>query len=394
MAHDEKKLLLAELNEYQNRLLVEKSISQQSAHLNKLTRYTPQGLVNWNTNFGIKPLNQEFIEVPFNLNTRNSNGFSEVAKYRPFGMATNNRFSAMPLRPHNYESHFSSLRRSMPTLRSRGLSYFSAFDHSLVPWVSMVEAHHDLNFSLDLQLAYRTMLSSAPTSIIIPIGVHEEFQVPEEIKPPGSNIERYSTTRTPSTSASLQRHTNQVTYPSNAIRSSLREASQVEILPYALYRKYYDEENLSEYQCLIRRHIEVFEANTDDVCSNAQGRHRIIVLGQVGIRCRHCSNLLPRSRMRGSTYYPSSLYGLYQAAQNMASIHFGNFCHILPDTLRLKFQKFRGRTKSNARGGRDYWAECLKTSGIKEMDDGQLRFSKEEKKEILTLECVEGNELP
>jgi hypothetical protein len=50
-----------------------------------------------------------------------------------------------------------------------------------------------------------------------------------------------------------------------------------------------DDDSLSAYQCMVRRQIEIFEARTEDVESNAQGRNKPIVLGQVGIRCRHCT---------------------------------------------------------------------------------------------------------
>jgi hypothetical protein len=41
-----------------------------------------------------------------------------------------------------------------------------------------------------------------------------------------------------------------------------------------------DEEVLAEYQCLLRRQIEFFEASPEDVSSNAQGRNKPIQLGQ------------------------------------------------------------------------------------------------------------------
>jgi hypothetical protein len=42
-----------------------------------------------------------------------------------------------------------------------------------------------------------------------------------------------------------------------------------------------DPENLSEYQCLIRKQIELFEANETDIQAGAQGRNKPIILGQV-----------------------------------------------------------------------------------------------------------------
>ena len=47
-----------------------------------------------------------------------------------------------------------------------------------------------------------------------------------------------------------------------------------------------DEEQLSEYQILVRKQLEIFEATQEDVESNTQGRKKQVTLGQVGIRCR------------------------------------------------------------------------------------------------------------
>jgi hypothetical protein len=80
-----------------------------------------------------------------------------------------------------------------------------------------------------------------------------------------------------------------------------------------------DDNNLSEYQCLLRAQIDLFAATPVDIDGNAQGRNKPIVLGQVGIRCRHChANPSTSRRARGAVYFPAKLSGLYQAAQNMA----------------------------------------------------------------------------
>lgn len=44
--------------------------------------------------------------------------------------------------------------------------------------------------------------------------------------------------------------------------------------------------------------MELFEAQEIDVEAGAQGRNRGIVLGQVGIRCRHVSNFVYRYGVR------------------------------------------------------------------------------------------------
>jgi hypothetical protein len=69
----------------------------------------------------------------------------------------------------------------------------------------------------------------------------------------------------------------------------------------------FDAQSLSSYQCLVRQQIEIFQAVPADVEANAQGRNRPIVLGQVGIRCRHCAILPPKQRKSGAVYFPSKV---------------------------------------------------------------------------------------
>jgi hypothetical protein len=135
-----------------------------------------------------------------------------------------------------------------------------------------------------------------------------------------------------------------------------------------------DDDSLSEYQCLVRKQIELFEARREDVDSNAQGRNRPIVMGQVGIRCRHCTMLPPKHRARGAIYYPAKLYGLYQAAQNMASSHLCEHCQHVPPDIRKELLKLRDR-KSSAGGGKKYWADGVRILGVFEDEDG-LRYEK------------------
>ena len=68
-----------------------------------------------------------------------------------------------------------------------------------------------------------------------------------------------------------------------------------------------DRMRLSPFQCLARQQIELFEATEKDVQSGARGRNNPIILGQVGIRCKHCAHLSPTSRNRGAVYFPTKV---------------------------------------------------------------------------------------
>jgi hypothetical protein len=134
-----------------------------------------------------------------------------------------------------------------------------------------------------------------------------------------------------------------------------------------------DDESLSEYQCLARKQIEIFESNNEDVESTTQGRNRPIVSGQVGIRCRHCKGLSSKDRARGAIYYPSTLNGIYQAAQNMAGRHLCEDCQQIPDSIRQDLVKLRDH-KSSAGGGKKYWTTAARVLGVYEDETGCLRF--------------------
>lgn len=133
-----------------------------------------------------------------------------------------------------------------------------------------------------------------------------------------------------------------------------------------------DIEHLSEYQILVRQQLELFEAAQEDVESNTQGRKKPVVLGQVGLRCRHCAPFALRARGRGAVYYPAKLYGIYQAAQNMAGSHLCQSCQHIPPLIKQELRKLRER-RDNASGGKQYWADGCRALGLYE-DDKCLRM--------------------
>jgi hypothetical protein len=134
-----------------------------------------------------------------------------------------------------------------------------------------------------------------------------------------------------------------------------------------------DDDTFSQYQVVIRKCIELFEAHEADVHSNAQGRNRPVVLGQVGIRCRFCAAVPPKERCKGAMYYPSRLVGLYQAAQNLANSHLVGMCPFVPADIRDQLVSLKDK-KSAAGGGKTEWADRAHNVGVFEDDHG-LRFA-------------------
>jgi hypothetical protein len=129
---------------------------------------------------------------------------------------------------------------------------------------------------------------------------------------------------------------------------------------------------LSPYQCLIRKHIELFEATDREIHSRIKGRNKPIVLGQVGIRCCFCSHIPPSERAKGGMYFPSNLVGIYQAAQILSQQHLMESCQFIHPELRQQFMALRNE-KSLATSGKEYWAKTAQVLGVYE-DQFGLRF--------------------
>jgi hypothetical protein len=139
----------------------------------------------------------------------------------------------------------------------------------------------------------------------------------------------------------------------------------------------YDREVLTEYQCLLRQQIELFEAGPEDIRDNVKGRIKPIRVDQLGMRCRHCKMLPPDSRARGAMYFAYNLEGIYQLAQNMGKKHLCDGCREIPLNVKAQLsQMYRSKENNNRRaGGKAYWVESLAVLGVyKDKTTGMLRL--------------------
>ena len=130
-----------------------------------------------------------------------------------------------------------------------------------------------------------------------------------------------------------------------------------------------DEETLSEYQCFLRKQLEIFEAGKDDIRCTAQGRNTAILLKQVGVRCRHCAPLPRAAKTKGAVYYSRTIGGIYQIAQNMSKVHLCERCQRIPSDVRKKLNALRVHNR-RAACGIGYWSDGLRALGVYE--DGQI----------------------
>jgi hypothetical protein len=163
-------------------------------------------------------------------------------------------------------------------------------------------------------------------------------------------------------------NTNSPTRISNAM--PMQELSVPSKLPFCLAQPA-DHNILSEHQQFLRFQIEVFEATEKDVRTHVRGRNKPIVLGQVGIRCRHCAHLSASRRQKGATYFPASTIGLYQAAQNMCTAHIQcGLCSEMPDQIKDHFKQLIATKSFTSGAGKPYWSKSAKGMGLVDTEEG------------------------
>lgn len=132
-----------------------------------------------------------------------------------------------------------------------------------------------------------------------------------------------------------------------------------------------DSSRLSSHQLLLRYQIEVFQATDDDINTHTRGRNKPIALSQVGLRCRHCASLPVAQRKKGSTYFPATLMGIYQAAQNMSTTHMQcGLCHKMPEDIKTLFARLLPTKVSSTGAGRQAWAVAGQKLGLVDTKEG------------------------
>lgn len=143
-----------------------------------------------------------------------------------------------------------------------------------------------------------------------------------------------------------------------------------------------DAKHLNPLHCFVRRHIEVFAADKEDMSAPSPGRKTRVVLGQVGIRCVHCANLPLKNKVKRAVCYPPSVNGIYHSVSNMKFDHFG-ICRGLSPKDRAEFTTLRtcsgrrgvpkGATKDSANSTAQYYQDSAALLGLVDTEEG-IRF--------------------
>jgi hypothetical protein len=134
-----------------------------------------------------------------------------------------------------------------------------------------------------------------------------------------------------------------------------------------------DRDSLSDRQCYVRSEmVEIFAATDKDVSARHSKGAQKLVLGQVGIRCVHCSHLRPRDRAERAVCYPSSISRIYQTVADMQRFHFEQ-CREIPDHVRQIYKKLKTTRPRGVGSPQTYWMSSAKTLNLVDTEGG-IRF--------------------
>jgi hypothetical protein len=129
-----------------------------------------------------------------------------------------------------------------------------------------------------------------------------------------------------------------------------------------------DKEWLSDMDCYIRRQLEVFCATEEDVAAAQADRKYPINVGQVGIRCIHCSIAQGNDAIGHAIAYPFSISGIYESVREFHRLHLDS-CENLPSASRTKLANLKGASSLSS-VLRKYYVLAAKALGLQDTKGG------------------------
>lgn len=130
-----------------------------------------------------------------------------------------------------------------------------------------------------------------------------------------------------------------------------------------------DKEWLSDMDCFIRKQLEVFCAHEADVATAQSDRKYPIHVGQVGIRCTHCSTSKSASGATGTAVaFPFAISGIYESVREFQRLHLDS-CENLPTATKDRLAAFKG-SSSLSSVLRKYYVLAAKALGLQDTREG------------------------
>lgn len=130
-----------------------------------------------------------------------------------------------------------------------------------------------------------------------------------------------------------------------------------------------DEQHLTELHCFVRKHcVFIFCATSKDVRTPRKGRKKALRLGQIGIGCLYCSKSSTENKLKGSTYFPICISGIYNATMIIQQRHFP----VCPGVSREHYCKYNALKGLTARSAstKEYWISAAKRLGLVDTSSG------------------------
>ena len=97
-----------------------------------------------------------------------------------------------------------------------------------------------------------------------------------------------------------------------------------------------------------------------------KGRKKALTLGQIGIGCLHCKN--SEYKLKGSTYFPTSISGIYNATMIIQQRHFP-VCPSVSRETYCQYQRLKGLTARSA-STKEYWVSAARKLGLVDTSKG------------------------
>lgn len=131
-----------------------------------------------------------------------------------------------------------------------------------------------------------------------------------------------------------------------------------------------DTSSLSDRQCYVRSHfVETFAANEGDVAGRHSKGAQKLYVGQIGIRCKHCANIPPKSKAERAVCYPSSISRIYQTVADMQRFHF-EVCTAIPLEMKNTYKNMKTTRPRGMGSPQSYWISSAKKLGLVDTAQG------------------------
>ena len=128
-----------------------------------------------------------------------------------------------------------------------------------------------------------------------------------------------------------------------------------------------DDDWLSPQLCLVRQQMECFAADQRDINErrSAGGSIHPPAMGQVGIRCVHCTHTPLKARAKGSVLYPKSVKAIHMAMRNFQRHHL-LACPAMPFNVKQRYAAIRNKAVQSKKDSYIYLAQSCKDMGVVE----------------------------